>query len=225
MKKQKVHLATLGFNEQGRIKYVLSKKGGDKLFLFYSNETKPDLARVSAEIRRSGSWDVEPILVDAWEYHDVLYKVVKVVVDNYNNEILFNPSLGTRVMTAALFAAANFTRSSVYLVKEDRAQNPIDIIEIEPVQRQTLSAPKKRVLEALTKAGDSGFSSMGALAKKVSLSRSAVSDHVKSFTSWGYTRTIEEKKEKQIYITPLGGVILEMAKLWSKKEKKNMKKQ
>ncbi len=221
---EKVHIASLGFNEQGRILYVLRKIGGSKVVIIHSKETEQDAKAISAEIRSKAPWDAKEVLVDAWDYYDVLHKTVNVCLEHYGKELCFNPSLGTRVMTTALFTVANFTSSNAYLVKEDGQGNSVDVIKIDPVQRQLLNTAKKRVLKTLDGAAEGGFATVGNLARAVGIRSGTTSDHVNDLEGWGYARTEPNGRRKRVYITPLGSAVLKMSKLWQKKNETREKK-
>ncbi|NWF94528.1 MAG: hypothetical protein HXY34_00125 [Candidatus Thorarchaeota archaeon] len=213
-----VHVAGLGFNEQGRIAYVIQNRGGQKLVLVHSKENLDDAIRVQEDLQKHGAFEVELICVDPWDYHDVLQKVIEVAIRHHKDDLRFNPSLGTRVMTSALFVAANFTGSPVHLVKEEKGI-ATDVIDIYPVQRQTLSAIKKHILETLKAHESTGIESIMKLARLVKRSNASVSHHVDELSMWGYVETKREDRKVLVKITGLGAAVLRMAELWKKREK------
>ncbi len=209
-----VHIASLGHKEQGRIAYVLQKRGGEKVILVHTPETAGDADHVIKDIlQQHGSYEVEKVCVDGWNYHDVLCKVVEVALRHSDCKLRFNPSLGTRVMTAALITVANFTGSVVYLVKEAN-EKAVGVIDIYPIQKQSLSPIKKDILEELDKRKAEGIASIGKLAQLVGRSMGSVSGHITQLEKWGYVRTQSENKSRHVWITGLGSAVLRMSKQW-----------
>ncbi len=229
----KVMIATLGRNEQGRIAFVMNRRGADALVIMCTRETHNDAERIRDEILEKGHMPIEIVQVEPWRFDDVLFKAVKTVntymleqegQDNDEEvEFAFNPSLGTRIMSAALYAAAAFTKSVIHLVKEDGKGHAIDVVDVFPITREQLSPPKKRVLESLSSLKDERGNyewcpSIGRLAKTVRLGMSATSDHVSTLHDWGYVETEKVGNTKKVRITKLGNAVLEMTRIWKAQE-------
>ncbi len=125
-------------------------------------------------------------------------------------------------MSAALYAAAAFTKSVLFLVKEDGRGRAVEVVNVFPITRQSLSAPKKRILAVLAERRraakseeEQWFPSMGALAKAVNLSRSSTSDHIKVLSDWGYVE-VDEGRPTRVRSKELGEAVLEMARKWKR---------
>ena len=209
-----VHIATMGFHRTQRVDYVIRNCGGNKLVILHSDDTKENAEAVKADIEKSFAVELRP--VKPWDYYDILATALEVVYQHRDWEIRFNPSLGTRVMTAALVMAAAYVSAKMYLVIEVEGEEE-GVIEIEPIKRETLQKPKKRILEKIVQAGGC-ISSQKDLGSRMSLGASSISRHVNMLLDWGY---IEKRKtdgtgKKEICITRLGRVVLELSKHWRK---------
>ncbi|MBD3408474.1 MAG: hypothetical protein GF411_20290 [Candidatus Lokiarchaeota archaeon] len=207
-----VIIASLGLEQQKRIQYVMDKRKGDCLILLHSIENKEDAETIEQEFKDRGKFDIELIPVNPYDYHEILRKTLDAAYNYPNDNIAFNPSLGTRIMSAALFFAANFLESKVYLVKEKDGE-AVDVVDIYPIHRKKLTAPKKAILQSLVDVGDEGYPSIITLAHSVGKSRSSGTDHVQHLEKWGYVET-SNSSPKQVQITLLGKTVLKLAERW-----------
>ncbi len=207
-----VIIASLGLREQGRIQYVMDKRMGDYLILIHSEENRTDALEIRDAIKSRGNFGVDLSQVNPWDYHEILRSTLNAVYEHHEDNIGFNPSLGTRVMSAALFFAAGFLGSVVYLVKEEK-ERATEVIDLYPIHRKTLTKPKNSLLSSLVDAGDKGYPSIIELANSVGMSRSSGTDHITMLERWGYVTTAGSFS-KQVHITPLGMTVLKLAERW-----------
>ncbi|MCF2136438.1 MAG: DUF6293 family protein [Candidatus Thorarchaeota archaeon] len=206
----------MGFHRTQRVDYVIRHFGGNKLVLLHSEDTKDNAEAVKEEIEKAFTVELRP--VDPWDYYDVLATALEIVLEHQGWEIRFNPSLGTRVMTAALVMAAAYINAKLYLVIEIQGEEK-GVREIEPIKREKLQTPKRKILEKLIEAGGC-VESQKDLGSRMELGASSISRHVNMLRDWGYItkdpRTGSEKKG--ICITKLGRVVLGLSKHWKEND-------
>ena len=212
MNRKTIHIASLGFHRTQRVDYVIRHVGGNKLVILYSEQNFEQAEAVKDDICQT--FTVELKKVDPWDYYDVLNKALEVVLDHFEWNIAFNPSLGTRVMTAALVMAAAYINAPIYLVVESDGEEK-GIRKIKPIKREKLTAPKKKILETIISMGGK-IASAKELGTRVELGASTISGHLKDLREWRYISS----KINQISITNLGKTVFRLAKHWETRKKR-----
>ncbi len=215
-KKRTVQIASLGLKEQQRIKIVLTARACDKLILLHTKDNADEARALLDEIGKTSIEQPEAVEVEPWDYTNVLAKTMEQAIKHKACRLSFNPSLGTRVMSVALFWAAMFTESPIHMV-EERDGNPVDVITIHTIGRKKITGPKRRIMKALVLAGKDGVGkwkdlkplledNLGVKADSPHISR-----HTKRLREWGYVEVDDTGRKR---ITDLGKAVLEASEYW-----------
>jgi len=204
-KRKTVHITTVGLREIGRVAFAISHEGASAIVLICTPESAEHADRVSREIKSMGGQQVEIVRVDGWHYDEVLAAALRYAV-RYQKKgfsVVFNPSLGTRVMTSALVMAASLLERPLLLIREEQGK-PQETIRVEPYQRRRLSPQKTKILRRLR----NGPKSQKELGTRSELHASTISGHVKQLKEWGLVTTRRENRRVMVKMTPLGEIVL-----------------
>ncbi len=218
---KRLHVATLGLNRNDLVGYVIHKRPVDALVLVYTNENKEDMLKIRADNESSGI-PVLPVKVEPWDYHNVLAGILGAVTRKEYEEygLEFNPSCGTRVMTAAAYMASLMTDSPVYFVTDPQESGYGDLISLSPMSLTKLPSPRKRVLGVIEDRGGT-VENRDEIKSETALSKAQVSRHVKNLAAVGYVE-VGEGKGGFVRTTNLGKIVYNMKKyrngrVWGRK--------
>ena len=215
-KKRTVQIASFGLKQQQRIKVVITACACDKLVLLHTKDNADEAKALLDEIRKTSIEHPESVEVEPWDYTNVLAKAMEQAIKHKAWELNFNPSLGTRVMSVALFWAAMFTESPIHMVEEKDGQ-PVDVITIHTIGRQKITGPKRLIMKALILAGKDGVvrwkdlqplleDKLGAKMNIPNISR-----HTRHLREWGYVEAGDDGHKR---ITDLGKAVFEASEYW-----------
>lgn len=207
-----MHIATLGLHANQRIEHVVMKKGADKVVLVYTKKNE-HLLPVLIDRFEKGKIFAEGVLVHPWDYRKILASILSIVVENEEYEVVeFNVSCGTRVMTAATYAAAALLEATVYVVSENDTDVVGELVAFRPLSLQTLLRQKRKILTRLLKNGGA-VESMAQLGSRESLGASSVSKHVKALERMGLVTKKAHGRKTSVAITDLGKIILRLRQI------------
>jgi len=206
--RKRLHIATLGLNQNILVEYVITRRGADKVALIYTDDNEEGLAATKQEIE-DNLVEVVAKKVSAWDYHGVLSAILEIVSDNEEYEIEYNISCGTPVMTSAAYLAALFTDSSVYFVKSTKKTPVGEIITVQPVSVALLSEPKKTILRKIEEAKGS-VESQSKLGTRADLKASSISKHLHALEDAGYIIRTRHGRKTRVEITNLGRIVLNL---------------
>jgi CRISPR locus-related DNA-binding protein len=188
------------------VSYVVTRRGADKVALFYTDENIRHLENV----KRDFVEDRIPVIeckVNPWAFEEILAQILVVVSDHMDYEFEFHASCGTRVMSAAIQMAALLTESPVLFVEMKPGQELGEIIEITPSSLDTLSSRKRNLLESILELGGTGITQKD-LIKEMEIERAGVSKHLKELRQAKFIEIVDERRPRKYGITYLGRVIL-----------------
>ncbi len=203
----RLHIATLGLHANERIEHMVMKRGADKVVLFYTERNKDEVKEFVSRFSRAGI-PTETVIIPPWDFQMILAKILETIVENEEyDEIEFNASCGTRVMTAASYVAAVHSDAMLLVISEDETTVLKEIIEIQPFSKITLTRPKRRILEQLVELGGTVYSQKE-LGTRAELEASSISRHVRDLEQVGNITRKRMGRQKLISITPLGRIVL-----------------
>lgn len=216
---KRLHIATLGLNRNDLVGYVIRKRPVDNVALVHTSENWDDMEKLKIENESSGI-PVETVEVMPWDYSNVLARILEVVSRYETHRLEFNPSCGTRVMTAAAYMASLMTDAPVYFVTDPQEDGFGDVIQILPMSFAMLSEKRRKFLKEI--GGQVGaINSYREIKDATDLSISQISKHVRSLEKVGYVKVSRRGKESYVQTTDLGQIIINMktyrkGRVWGK---------
>ncbi|MEM1988964.1 MAG: ArsR family transcriptional regulator [Candidatus Woesearchaeota archaeon] len=200
----KILFVSVGEQEVPILKTFSSISGYETIYLISSNKTK----NVAQEIKKKISQIYEKVeieLVDAYDLHEILSKILKL---SNGKVVEFNLTGGTKVMTLAFYIAAILLESKcIYYSLEDR------LIEIPVISRswfnRNLNGKKIHILNYLLKKNYA----VKELSEILKLSPQTVEGHLKTLEYLNFIRREKVGKNTCISITEIGKLYVEIAEI------------
>ncbi|MEM4396940.1 MAG: ArsR family transcriptional regulator [Candidatus Woesearchaeota archaeon] len=200
----KILFVSVGEQEVPILKTFSSISGYETIYLISSNKTK----NVAQEIKKKISQIYEKVeieLVDAYDLHEILSKILKL---SKGKVVEFNLTGGTKVMTLAFYIAAILLESKcIYYSLEDR------LIEIPVISRswfnRNLNGKKIVLLNYLLKKNYT----VKELSEMLKLSPQTVEGHLKTLEYLNFIRREKVGKNTCISITEIGKLYVEIAEI------------
>ncbi|MHA1812510.1 MAG: HFX_2341 family transcriptional regulator domain-containing protein [Candidatus Thorarchaeota archaeon] len=214
----KVQIATLGIYANDRVEQVVMKKSTDKVIIVHTENNSDEADALKSRFVRYGI-KCECIRVHPWDYEKILTALLETVLKHPDDEIEFNGSCGTRVMTAAVHMAALIIDAPLYLVVEVDGNVPGEVVELHPVPVSMLSAPKKEILRRLIETGGR-VESQSELGSRTELGASSISKHISDLVRARYVRTERAGTKKAVEITDLGRMVYRLKQARERKRKR-----
>ena len=215
----KVQIATLGIYANDRVEQVVMKKSTDKVIIVHTQENTSEAEALRGRFSAHGV-ECECIEVHPWNYEKILTALLDQVLKHPDDEIEFNGSCGTRVMTAAVHMAALIIDAPLYLVVRPDDNAPGEVVELRPVPVSMLSAPKKEILRRLIEKGGR-VESQRELGSRTELGASSISKHISDLVRARYVRRERHGTKKAIVITDLGRMVFRLKQARERKGKRS----
>ncbi len=213
-----LHIATLGLFANERIHHLIARRRVDSVAFIYTEENKEE---VETYRQKYESMSIPVFLreVDPWDFEGIMASILEVVAEVDTEEIEYNLSCGTRVMTSAALMAALVTESKVFFFSEKDGDALGEVIPYNLETIAKLGDGKRRLLAALSMQKNS-CGTQNDLINELGIRRAGVSRHLKELTEAGYVDIVEENRPKVYALTKLGEVVLRLKEfrinLWKK---------
>ena len=192
-------------------KYV---KNIEKVYLIASNKTE----RYAHDIKKRIEYiyDTEIVLVDPEKLDDIMEKLIDVVSENKDREIISNITGGTKVMSHACYILCSYLGGDAFYIfkRDDGSMEYVDMPMLKIKLNSVIEdrSTRERILEKLM---ESEYDSMTSLARELRIKDSTLSVILDQLKEQGLVILERSGRNLRIKISKTGKILLRLRK-WKK---------
>jgi len=190
-------------------KYV---KNIEKVYLIASNKTE----RYAHDIKKRIEYiyDTEIVLVDPEKLDDIMEKLIDVVSENKDREIISNITGGTKVMSHACYILCSYLGGDAFYIfkRDDGSMEYVDMLMLKIKLNSVIEdrSTRERILEKLM---ESEYDSMTSLARELRIKDSTLSVILDQLKEQGLVILERSGRNLRIKISKTGKILLRLRKL------------
>jgi len=190
-------------------KYV---KNIEKVYLIASNKTE----RYAHDIKKRIEYiyDTEIVLVDPEKLDDIMEKLIDVVSENKDKEIISNITGGTKVMSHACYILCSYLGGDAFYIfkRDDGSMEYVDMPMLKIKLNSVIEdrSTRERILEKLM---ESEYDSMTSLARELRIKDSTLSVILDQLKEQGLVILERSGRNLRIKISKTGKILLRLRKL------------
>ncbi|RLI91249.1 MAG: hypothetical protein DRO95_04715 [Candidatus Altiarchaeales archaeon] len=190
-------------------KYV---KNIEKVYLIASNKTE----RYAHDIKKRIEYiyDTEIVLVDPEKLDDIMEKLIDVVSENKDREIISNITGGTKVMSHACYILCSYLGGDAFYIfkRDDGSMEYVDMPMLKIKLNSVIEdrSTRERILEKLM---ESEYDSMTSLARELRIKDSTLSVILDQLKEQGLVILERSGRNLRIKISKTGKILLRLRKL------------